>query len=217
MSVQVEQYYTDSFLRNFIYFIRVNEEIICIDPFDAKCVKDYLGDEITKLKVLINTHEHPDHIGGNEELKNELGLEIWAHKNGKGKIPGVTKFLEHGEKIKLDEEHYIEVLDTPGHTFAHLCFVLYKNNKAECIFTGDTLFNAGVGHCKLGGDPEVLFETVCNQLKGLPEDIKIYPGHEYLLNNLKFTLDREEDNEKAKNLINEYDCLLYTSPSPRDV
>ena len=84
---------------------------------------------------------------------------------------------------------------------SHVC--LFANNEKPSLFCGDTLFNAGVGHCKGGGDPEELYETFTNQLFSLPNKTKIYPGHDYMANNLEFTLSREADNFKAKALLSE--------------
>ncbi|CAN0456401.1 unnamed protein product, partial [Discosporangium mesarthrocarpum] len=68
------------------------------------------------------------------------------------------------------------------------------------LFCGDTVFNAGVGNCN-SGDPETLYETFATKIAALPDDTRIYPGHEYLANNLGFTLDREPDNAKAKEML----------------
>ena len=69
------------------------------------------------------------------------------------------------------------------------------------LFCGDTLFNAGAGNCHNGGHPNELYETFTTQLANLPDHTRVYPGHDYLANNLAFTLDREPDNEDAKRLL----------------
>ena len=84
---------------------------------------------------------------------------------------------------------------------SHVC--LFANSDTPALFCGDTLFNAGVGHCKGGGNPDSLYETFVNQLFHLPDHTKIYPGHDYWENNLKFTLDREPDNLQAQKMITE--------------
>ena len=107
----------------------------------------------------------------------------------------------------------LEVIDTPGHSEAHLCFIIYVMNKVEAIFTGDILFNAGVGNCHNGGNVEALYETIKDKISTLPDDIKIFPGHEYLKNNLGFTLNREPSNICAKQWLNKYNQAdLYTNP-----
>ena len=92
-------------------------------------------------------------------------------------------------------------LDTPGHTMSHVC--LLSKTDQPALFSGDTLFNAGAGNCHGGGHPEELYETFVSQLNQLPENTMIYPGHDYLTNNLGFTIDREPDNEKAAKLFEE--------------
>ncbi|MCY4344750.1 MAG: hydroxyacylglutathione hydrolase, partial [Gammaproteobacteria bacterium] len=69
------------------------------------------------------------------------------------------------------------------------------------LFCGDTLFNAGAGNCHNGGHPNELYDTFAAQLERLPDDTRIYPGHDYITHNLAFTLDREPDNEAAANLL----------------
>jgi hydroxyacylglutathione hydrolase len=84
---------------------------------------------------------------------------------------------------------------------SHVCLVSKTDQPA--LFCGDTLFNAGAGNCNNGGHPNELYETFVSQLTNLPEDTRIYPGHDYITNNLAFTLDREPDNERAKRLLAE--------------
>ncbi len=71
------------------------------------------------------------------------------------------------------------------------------------LFCGDTLFNAGAGNCHNGGHPNELYHTFAMQLANLPDNTLIYPGHDYMVNNLQFTLDREPDNERAKALLDD--------------
>ena len=81
---------------------------------------------------------------------------------------------------------------------SHVCLLSHTDQPA--LFCGDTLFNAGAGHCKGGGHPGSLYSTFNQQLSKLPDDTLIYPGHDYIENNLNFTLDREPDNKAAKTL-----------------
>jgi hydroxyacylglutathione hydrolase len=90
-------------------------------------------------------------------------------------------------------------MDTPGHTMCHIC--LRSHTEQPALFSGDTLFNAGAGNCHNGGDPGLMYETFARQLEALPDDTQLYPGHDYIENNLKFTLSREPDNAAAKALL----------------
>ena len=200
--MQIQQIYTFSHLRNFSYLlINSTQEALCIDPFDADQIISLIESEGLTLKAIINTHEHFDHYCGNAGLISEFNCEVWAHENAKGKIPGVTRYLKASEEINFGENSYLKVMDTPGHTFAHLCLLAVKEQRPYAVFTGDTLFNAGVGNCHNGGDPEVLYETISQQFQGLADDVWVYPGHDYLENNLKFTLNCEPDNLMAKEIL----------------
>jgi len=201
--MKIHQIYTYNELRNFTYIIELSDKsAIVIDPWDDVETNQQLDAKSLSLKAIINTHEHWDHIRGNQALIDEHHCEVWAHKNGLGKIPGLSRPLETGELIDIDENHQILVLDTPGHTFAHLCFIVKENSVNKAVFTGDTLFNAGVGHCR-DGDVDLLYKTISQKFQTLDDDIKVYPGHDYLENNLRFTLSFEPNNQQAKEwLIN---------------
>ena len=197
--MKIHQLYTHSFLRNFTYLIEMNNKTaIVIDPWEEGLVNIVLSKRNLNLTAIINTHEHWDHTQGNQALIDGHGCEVWAHENGQGKIPGLTRVLSTGEIIELESEVQIKVLNTPGHTFAHLCFLLFEKERAVAAFTGDTLFNAGVGNCTNGGDAKVMYQTIAEQFHILEDDVVVYPGHEYLENNLRFTLSLEPDNSQAK-------------------
>jgi hydroxyacylglutathione hydrolase len=83
----------------------------------------------------------------------------------------------------------------------HIC--LRSHTEQPALFSGDTLFNAGAGNCHNGGDPAALYATFANQLATLPDDTRVYPGHDYIENNLRFTLAREPGNEAARALLPE--------------
>jgi hydroxyacylglutathione hydrolase len=197
--MQIHSLYTYNDLRNFTYALEMQDKsCLILDPWDADQVNDFLRDSDLRLTTIINTHEHWDHTRGNEALVSMHGCEVWAHVNGKDKIPGLTRTLEAGEAIELDPNIKILVMDTPGHTFAHLCFQILEGDQPFAVFTGDTLFNAGVGNCFNGGDPQTMYNTISGQFHTLPDSVKVYPGHEYLENNLRFTLNFESANEDAK-------------------
>ena len=197
--MQIHSLFTYNELRYFTYAIELeNRYCLILDPWDSDQVNEFLKSNDLKLQTIINTHEHWDHTRGNEALVSEHGCEVWAHTNGKGKIPGLTRTLEAGEAIDLEPGIQMLVMDTPGHTFAHLCFQILRDNAPIAVFTGDTLFNAGVGNCFNGGDPETMYETISGQFHTLADSVEVYPGHEYLENNLRFTLNFETTNQDAQ-------------------
>jgi hydroxyacylglutathione hydrolase len=197
----VKQIWTANNYRNFNYLIACPQtgEALAIDPLDhAKCLqaaKD-AGWQITQI---LNTHEHGDHTGGNAAVAKATGAKILAHVNARDKIPDMDRGLSAGDVVKVGKTVELEVMDTPGHTMCHVCLRSHTDHPA--LFCGDTMFNAGAGNCHNGGHPAELYKTFAEQLDKLPDATKIYPGHDYIENNLRFTLDREPDNANAKSML----------------
>lgn len=197
--MKVKQIFFNNSLRNFSYMITFDDgAIFCIDPFNAKEVIDYLGS--TKIKGIINTHDHCDHYSGNDELNKQNEGAIYAHPNAQ--IPSKTIGLEDNAVIYSCNEWELKAYYTPGHTMTHIALGLLKNAKMHALFTGDCFFNAGVGNCHNGGNPEVLYQTISDFFQNLSDDVLIYPGHEYLKRNLEFTLSVEKNNQEAKDFLN---------------
>lgn len=199
----IEQIWTGNNWRNFNYLIACEEsgEAMAVDPLDhEKCLglAKKRGWEITQV---LNTHEHGDHTGGNEAVIAATGAKLLAHANAQQAIPGMDVALNAGDVIKVGRSVELEALDTPGHTMSHVC--LLSRGDVRALFCGDTLFNAGAGNCHNGGHPNELYMTFASQLASLPENTLIYPGHDYMVNNLEFTLDREPGNSRAKQLLDE--------------
>ena len=197
----VEQIWTGNAYRNFNYLIACGEsgEALAIDPLDhEKCLKlaTARGWRITQI---LNTHEHHDHTGGNAAVIAATGAKLLAHANAKDSIAGLDRGLRAGDVIKVGRSVELEALDTPGHTMAHVCLLSHTDTPA--LFCGDTLFNAGAGNCHHGGHPAQLYDTFASQLAKLPDATLVYPGHDYIANNLNFTLDREPDNARAKTVL----------------
>ena len=196
-----EQIWTANAYRNFNYLIACGQtgEALAVDPLDhEKCLAAAKAKGWTITQIL-NTHEHRDHTGGNQAMVAATGAKVLAHRNAKDKIAGMDRGLGARDVIKIGKTVELECLDTPGHTMAHICLLAHGDKPA--LFCGDTLFNAGAGNCHNGGHPAELFNTFAGQLANLPDETLIYPGHDYIANNLGFTLDREPDNAKAKAIL----------------
>ena len=197
----VERIWTGNAYRNFNYLIACPEsgEALAIDPLDhRKCLATAKakGWQITQV---LNTHEHHDHTGGNEAMVAATGAKLIAHHRSGARIPGVDRGVKAGDVIKVGKTVELECLDTPGHTMCHIC--LRSHTERPALFSGDTLFNAGAGNCHNGGDPAALYATFVDQLARLPDETQVYPGHDYIENNLRFTLSREPDNAAAEELL----------------
>ena len=197
----VRQVWTGNAYRNFNYLIACGEtgEALAVDPLDYEKCLAAAKTEGWSITQILNTHEHRDHTGGNAPLAQKTGAKILAHRNAKEKIPDMARGLGAGDVIRVGSTVELEALDTPGHTMSHVCLLSHTDQQA--LFCGDTLFNAGAGNCHNGGHPEELYKTFSQQLAKLPEDTLIYPGHDYIENNLRFTLSREPDNKPAQQML----------------
>lgn len=200
----VEQVWVGNSFRNFNYLIACPEtgEALAVDPLDfGKCLAAAERNGWTITQIL-NTHEHGDHTGGNKGMVAATGAKIVAHANAKDRIPNIDRGVGAGDIINVGKTVVLECLDTPGHTMSHICLLSHTDQPA--LFSGDTLFNAGAGNCHNGGHPKELYETFASQLDKLGDDTRLYPGHDYLINNLEFTLDREPNNPDARQMLADY-------------
>ena len=184
---------------NYSYLIfDPNKKIGCvIDPGEAKPLIDVIIKNDIKLKYILNTHHHYDHVGGNKELKNKFNSKIIGFKGDKDRIPEVDILVEDNQKWS-DDDFEFEIFHIPGHTSGHICFYF---NKEKIAFTGDTLFSLGCGRI-FEGTYKQMFDSL-NRLKKLPQDTKIYCGHEYTLQNSKFCETNDRGNLKLKNKVAE--------------
>jgi hydroxyacylglutathione hydrolase len=197
----VERIWTGNAYRNYNYLIACPEsgEALAIDPLDhEKCLNAarVKGWQITQI---LNTHEHHDHTGGNAAVVAATGAKVIAHHRAGARIAGVDRGVKAGDVIKVGKTVELECMDTPGHTMCHIC--LRSHGDRPALFSGDTLFNAGAGNCHNGGNPEDLYATFVDQLARLPDETAVYPGHDYIENNLRFTLAREPDNGAAQAML----------------
>ena len=166
-----------------------------IDPGEATPIINFLENKNIKLKYILNTHHHFDHIGGNKDLKEKFGSTVVGFKDDSHRIPEIDILLEDNQIWKA-ENFTAKVVHIPGHTIGHICFYFFQE---KIVFTGDTLFSLGCGRIFEGTYKE-MFESL-NKIKSLPEETKIYCGHEYTLNNSKFCIKYDSKNLNLKQKI----------------
>ncbi|MGC6488783.1 MAG: hydroxyacylglutathione hydrolase [Planctomycetota bacterium] len=191
----VERVWVGNALRNYNYLVACGQtgEALLIDPLDHRACLRLARERGYEVTQVLNTHEHRDHVGGNDRVVAATGAAVVAHH--RAQIAGVDRRVGAGDVVRVGATVALECMDTPGHTMSHVC--LLARGPEAALFSGDTLFNAGAGNCHNGGHPEVLYETFSRQLARLDDDVRLYPGHDYLVGNLRFTLDREPDNAAA--------------------
>ena len=166
-----------------------------VDPSEAEPIINFVESKNIKLKFVLNTHHHYDHVGGNNDLKKKYKIKIVGFKNDKQRIPNIDILLENNE-IWKSENFEAKIIHIPGHTSGHICFYFIKEKIA---FTGDTLFSLGCGRI-FEGTYEQMYDSL-NKLKKLPPDTKIYCGHEYTLQNSLFFSKYDKNNKNLKKKI----------------
>lgn len=186
--ILVKTFYAYNDLRNYSYLILDDKsgESWVIDPYEANPMIDYIKKNGLVLKGILNTHQHHDHIRGNAPLIEAFHSPV--------------KKLKDAESIKLNDSYSLESLDTPGHTMDHQVFIWKEKERPIALFSGDTLFNSGVGNCRNGGDVNDLYKTTAELMK-LPENTLLYPGHDYRKRNLEFALSVEPENNVIKDKL----------------
>ena len=199
--MKIHQIFFKNTLRNFSYLIDLGDgHLICIDPFSGREILNFIEyNQLAPIQKILITHDHCDHHDGNEMLLTHFHCPVFSHE--KALFHTKTQSLHDGEVIHQFEKYSLKAIYTPGHTLSHVAFLLLKDSLPYAVFTGDCFFNAGVGNCYNGGSVEILYETINQIFEKFPEEIRIYPGHEYLKRNLEFTLKYEPDNKKAKELL----------------
>jgi len=172
-----------------------------IDTPDAAAIEKALTERGWRLDYILNTHHHFDHAGGNLALKKRTGCVIVGSRNDAARIPGIDVRVGEGDTFDLGN-HRARILETPGHTSGHICYV-FDDDKAA--FVGDTLFSMGCGRL-FEGTPQQMW-TSLQKLIGLPDDTRVYCAHEYTQSNGRFAATMEPNNAELAARIREVATL----------
>ena len=164
------------------------KEAMVIDPgADAKDILRSARKSSLEIKLIVLTHRHPDHVGAATQVKEATGAEVAAHVEVARYLPQSPSYiyeppyeaapypdrlLNGGDSIDIGDLHFT-VLHTPGHTPGGICLL-----GEGVVFTGDTLFNYGIGRYDLvDGDYHKLMDSIHTKLLVLPDETRVYPGH----------------------------------------
>lgn len=173
---------------NYTYILRHNNDCVVIDPGEAAPVISFLDSNRLSPSIVLNTHHHSDHIGGNHEIKLRYGAMIFAPKKEAEKIGHIDSALLAYSSIEILGEE-MTCLPAEGHTAGGLT---YYFPESKLLFTGDILFSMGCGRL-FEGTAEDLFQSL-SEISKLPDDVNVYCGHEYTLANGAFARDQAPDN-----------------------
>ncbi len=164
---------------------RASGAVGCIDTPDADAILGELDKLGWRLSMIINTHWHPDHAGGNERLKAETGCTIVGPQEVT-RIAPLDRRVSEGDVVELGETR-LAVLETGGHTLGHLS---YYDEADRLVFVGDTLFALGCGRLFEGTADQMW--TSLGKLAALPDETLVYCAHEYTAANARFALSVDD-------------------------
>ena len=158
----------------------------CIDTPDADAILHQLQHLGWKLDLILNTHWHPDHAGGNAKIKAATGAMVVGPAEVE-RISPVDRAVKDGDVVELGETRF-EVMDTGGHTLGH---ITYFDAEDQIAFVGDTLFALGCGRL-FEGTAEQMW-TSLSRLAALPDETAVYCAHEYTASNARFALTVDDN------------------------
>ena len=176
---------------NYAYLLAAGDDAALVDPGDPVVALGMAAAHGVHPRWILHTHGHADHTGGSAVLRQRTGARVLGHGADAG------WFAPDEDVAGRRELHLgalrVRVHETPGHTPGS---VLYEAEGR--LLTGDTLFWAGCGNCRSGGDPARLARSLLEVIAALPGALEVHPGHDYALANLPFALDLEPGNAAAR-------------------
>jgi len=179
---------------NFGYLIHdpASKATASIDAPEAAPIIKALQREGWTLTDILITHHHADHVGGIAELKAKYDCRVVAPHDKAAPIADVDERVREGDSVHVGGLA-ARVLETPGHTLDHISYVFDAD---DAVFCADTLFSVGCGRVFEGTYPMMWASLL--KLRALPDQIRVYCGHEYTLANIKFALTVDPDNAALK-------------------
>ncbi|MAJ59737.1 MAG: hydroxyacylglutathione hydrolase [bacterium TMED88] len=190
MPLQIERIPTFSDNYTYLVICEDTREAVIIDAPEAAPVIQKVEETGAKVTGILSTHHHLDHSAANPELAEHYGAPVYAHVSDAERLPGFTHGLEEGDTFEVGRET-ARVLFIPSHTMGHVAYVF---DAAKAAFTGDMLFAGGCGRL-FEGNAAMMYEALCQKLAALPDDVRVFCGHEYTESNLRFAVTVEPENQ----------------------
>uniref|UniRef100_A0A182N0L4 hydroxyacylglutathione hydrolase n=1 Tax=Anopheles dirus TaxID=7168 RepID=A0A182N0L4_9DIPT len=194
---------------NFMYLLVCNatRQAAVVDPVEPDRVLEVAREQGCQLNQLLTTHHHWDHAGGNEALcaryrENPAWGELSVYGGDDDRIGGLTHRVRQDDTFTVGRLR-VRCLSTPCHTTSHICYYVQGAEDGDgpgAVFTGDTLFLAGCGRF-FEGTPQQMYDALIGQLSSLPDETRVYCGHEYAVQNLRFGATVEPDNADTRALL----------------
>ncbi len=177
---------------NYSYLLICEEtlEAAIVDAPEADPVIRRVEQTGARVSVILSTHHHADHSMANPELAKRFDAPVYGHHSDAKRIPGFTNGVDEGDRIDVGRET-ARVLFIPSHTMGHVAYVF---DEAKALFSGDMLFAGGCGRL-FEGDAQMMYDALCQKLAALPDDMRVFCGHEYTEANLRFAAHIEPDNQ----------------------
>jgi hydroxyacylglutathione hydrolase len=194
LSPQINLFVVPALKDNYCYLVEdlSSQTALVIDPSESQPVEEALEKQSLRLTQIVNTHHHPDHTGGNLELKRKHSCEVIGPAKESDKVPGLDRSVSQGDTLIFGTLKF-EVIDVPGHTMGHMA--LFEREQL-ILFSGDVLFCYGCGRV-FEGTHNMMKESL-EKLSRLPDNTRVFCGHEYALQNLEFALRLEPENKLLK-------------------
>ena len=173
---------------NYVWLMHSGDAVAVIDPAVAEPVLEAAAAREWRITHILNTHWHPDHVGGNAAIKAATGCTIIGPEGEADKIPAMDRAVREGDAVTVGAS-VARVIEVPGHTSGHNAYHFADDG---ILFCGDTLFALGCGRL-FEGTPQMMWASL-GKLVALPPATRCYCAHEYTLSNGRFALSVEPDN-----------------------
>jgi hydroxyacylglutathione hydrolase len=196
MGLRIERIPTLSDNYTYLVVCEATGDAAVIDAPEVDPVVSRVESEGARVTKLLTTHHHADHCGANPALAKRYGVPVFGHVSDANLIPGFTDGLEEGDAVQVGQQS-ARILHVPAHTSGHIAYVF---DEAKAVFSGDTLFAGGCGRL-FEGNAEMMFTALVEKLGVLPDDTRVFCGHEYTTSNLEFAAHVEPENEAVKKAL----------------